>query len=286
MRIAPTPSGFLHEGNALAFLITAQLAKQNHARLRLRIDDLDAERERPAYVDDIFASLRWLGIVWTDGPRDRHDHERNWSQQHRITRYMDHLELLKEQGDLYACRCSRSTFQEHQLKGSRRCDCRARNLAFGSPDVVWRLHLPQDALVRMEQVFGEAIMLTPADLITDPVLRQRATEEGPGRPAYQIASLADDVDHGTTIIVRGNDLLPSTACQLYMADRLGLGSFKHVRFLHHPLITDPQGHKLSKSESALALKAMRGIEGAADGLHLRANTILGELAKAATQDHH
>ncbi|MBK9176053.1 MAG: hypothetical protein IPM46_06885 [Flavobacteriales bacterium] len=79
-----------------------------------------------------------------------------------------------------------------------------------------------------------------------------------GRPSYQIASLVDDAEHGTTFIVRGQDLLASTACQLYMADRLGLEGFTRVRFLHHPLLIDESGGKLSKSEGARSIKSMRG----------------------------
>ena len=96
-RIAPTPSGYLHAGNAINFLITAEVARAVGAGIRLRIDDLDAERMRPPYVDDIFASLRWLGIAWSEGPRDRMEHERMYSQLSRLARYEECLHVLKEQ---------------------------------------------------------------------------------------------------------------------------------------------------------------------------------------------
>lgn len=256
-RIAPTPSGYLHNGNGVAFLVTAQLAQLHKASLRLRIDDLDAERGRPAYVEDIFSSLSWLGIEWGEGPRNAMEQEREHSQLRRISRYQEFIDILKEQGDLYACTCSRSALRELARRGMKNCDCRSKQRSFKDAEATWRLHMPSDAVVRMEQVFGSARMLTAADLLTDPVIRQRASEEGGGRPAYQIASLVDDVDHGSTFIVRGEDLLSSTACQLYLADRLGLETFKRVRFLHHPLITDALGHKLSKSEGAEALRTMR-----------------------------
>lgn len=248
-RIAPTPSGYLHAGNAINFLITAEVARAVGAGIRLRIDDLDAERMRPPYVDDIFASLRWLGIAWSEGPRDRMEHERMHSQLSRLARYEECLHVLKEQGDLYACSCSRA--------GQKRsaCDCRKRERPFNAPNVAWRLHLPSDAVVRVEPIHGEAQWLSPSRLMSDPVLRQRA-EHG-SRPAYQLASVCDDADQGVTHIVRGEDLLASTACQLYLAERLGLEAFRRVRFLHHPLVTDATGAKLSKSEGAASLKAMR-----------------------------
>ena len=151
-RIAPTPSGFLHAGNGMAFLLTARLAHSVGASLRLRIDDLDAERSRPAFIDDLFECLRWLGIEWDEGPRDRHDHERNWSQLGRLRRYQEALDLLKEQGDLYACACTRKTLSIFQLRGARRCECRSKQVPFCAAEAVWRLHIPGDAVVRLRRV--------------------------------------------------------------------------------------------------------------------------------------
>lgn len=274
-RIAPTPSGFLHAGNAINFLITAEVARELGASIRLRIDDLDAERMRPQYVDDIFASLRWLGIAWSEGPRDRMEHERMHSQLLRLARYEECLHVLKEQGDLYACSCSRA--------GQKRsaCDCRKRERPFNAPEAAWRLRMPADALVRVEPIHGEAQWLSPARLMSDPVLRQRA--ELGGRPAYQIASVCDDADQGITHIVRGDDLLASTACQLYLAERLGLDAFRRVRFLHHPLVTDSTGAKLSKSEGAASLKAMRESGHAPDDLRGQALRLLDGLRAGTAQ---
>jgi glutamyl-tRNA synthetase len=106
----------------------------------------------------------------------------------------------------------------------------------------------------------------------DPMLRQRN-----GSPAYQLASLADDVDHNINLIVRGEDLLPSTSCQLYVARLLGLRSFQQARFIHHPLITNANGAKLSKSEGASSLKAMSAAGLSRDDLHTRADAMLAEL---------
>ncbi|HRH38120.1 MAG TPA: glutamate--tRNA ligase family protein, partial [Flavobacteriales bacterium] len=249
-RIAPTPSGFLHAGNGVSFLLTAKLAQRMNATLRLRIDDLDHERARTNYIDDLFESLRWLGIVPDEGPRSRSELEFEHSQMKRVARYEEYIGLLKEQGDLYACTCSRAVLKELQRKGRRSCECRQKGRSFTDPDASWRLHLPSDAVVRMEQLMGGTALLNPAELMPDPVIEQRASLGGGAKPAYQIASLIDDADHGITFIVRGEDLLPSTACQLYLADRLGLESFKRIRFVHHPLITDVNGKKLSKSEGA------------------------------------
>lgn len=244
-RLAPTPSGFLHAGNAINFLITHQLARKVGASLRLRIDDLDAERVRPAYLDDVFRSLAWLGITWDEGPVSVEDHARNWSQRSRLPRYHALIDRLRAAGHLYACTCSRK-----HLSGAA-CNCRDMRRPLDALDTAWRLHIPPATVVRIPGLDGNVQEVVLDAVMPDPVLRQRS-----GRPAYQIASLADDVDHGTTFIVRGADLLPSTACQLYLAGLLGLETFQHVRFLHHPLEVDAAGHKLSKSEGAASLKAM------------------------------
>jgi len=284
-RIAPTPSGYLHAGNGVAFLLTYRLAGQYKASLRLRIDDLDAERGRLTYVEDIFDSLRWLGIDWDQGPHNANEQEREHSQAKRTVRYQENIDILKEQGDLYACTCSRSALRELARRGMKNCDCRAKQRSFKETEATWRLHIPADAMVRMDELFGNTRMLVPADLMTDPVIRQRISEEGAGRPAYQIASLMDDVDQGSTMIVRGEDLLSSTACQLYLADRLGLEAFKRIRFVHHPLITDAHGQKLSKSEGAEALRTMRANGTTPAELHASAERMLAGLRHGDATDH-
>src|SRR5690349_22536389 len=86
-RIAPTPSGYLHIGNALSFLITANLAKKAGAKLLLRIDDLDRERTQKQYIEDIFDTLHFLQIEWEEGPKNYAAYESTWSQVHRMRLY-------------------------------------------------------------------------------------------------------------------------------------------------------------------------------------------------------
>lgn len=259
-RIAPTPSGYLHAGNAVGFLITARLARERNATLGLRIDDLDAERARPEYIDDIFRSLEWLGVWCDEGPSGPADHGAHWSQESRTPRYHELLAKLAAGHHLYACTCSRREFSA--------CTCADQNIGLGTEGVCWRLRVPDTCPVDI-LTWNNSLCVDLAALMHDPVLRQRN-----GRPAYQIASLADDVDHGTTFIVRGADLLPSTACQLYLAQLLGLSTFAQVHFLHHPLITDGKGNKLSKSEGASSLKAMREAGIAPDDLRRQAEAML------------
>ncbi len=263
-RLAPTPSGYLHAGNALDFLITQKLARANDGSILLRIDDLDVDRARPEFIADIFDSLDWLGIAWDEGPRDALEFARDWSQTKRIDRYMEPALALREDGQLYACTCSRAQLAT--------CVCRNRGLPFDTPDTAWRLRVPWPCPVIMNTWPSGSRMIDLHEVMRDPVLRQRN-----GSPAYQNASLADDVDHGINLIVRGEDLLPSTACQLHVAELLGLHAFQQVRFVHHPLITDANGAKLSKSQGASSLNAMRTAGLSSDPLHARAEAMIAQL---------
>jgi glutamyl-tRNA synthetase len=268
-RIAPTPSGYLHAGNALNFLLTAQLAEALGARLMLRIDDLDAARMRPEYVEDIFRTLDWLGIRCDLGPSGPEDLNEQWSQRHRLHLYDAMLHRLCATGLLYACDHSRTEVRGLSAAGIYPGVCRDRALPLGTPGAAWRLRTDAAGAVSMP---GMRRMSGPFGLeagMGDPVVRQRD-----GAPAYQVASLADDEHFGTTLIVRGEDLLLSSACQWYMAGKLGLERFPKARFVHHLLMTGEHGAKLSKSAGALSVKAMREAGGTPDALRRRADGLV------------
>lgn len=267
-RLAPTPSGYLHEGNALNFLITEALAKATGAKVLLRIDDLDAARVRLRYVEDIFESLAWLGVHCDLGPGSPADLANEWSQVYRLPRYHALLAGLRAKDLLYACRCSRSRAGSGRYPGH----CRHLMLDLDAPDVNWRLALPHKAVVRIP-AWPEPTTVDLAAEMGDVVLRQRN-----GTPSYQVASLADDLYFGTDLVVRGADLLPSTACQLWMAAALGAEAFTRATFVHHPLVSDGAGGKLSKSEGAASLRAMRSLGLDPAGLRDRAMAYLGTMS--------
>ena len=251
-RIAPTPSGFLHAGNGFNFLVTDGLARALGMTLILRIDDLDAERTRPEYVEDIFVSLDWLGIRVDEGPSGPRDLALSWSQGLRVDRYMGMVADLRSKGAVYACACSR-THMEELLQLGLDHPCRAERGGVPAQGVPWRLGLIAGDRVAMTVLGGASEVLEPAALMPDPVILQR----GGAVPAYQVASLCDDLEMGIGMIIRGADLLPSTACQLYIAQVLNEDRFRAVRFHHHPLDRAADGSKLSKSAGAASLKAMR-----------------------------
>lgn len=277
-RIAPTPSGFLHAGNAINFLLIEKIAKLTGSRILLRIDDLDTDRMRSVYLQDVFDSLEWLGIEWQIGPRDPEDHLRNWSQQFRLARYLKILDGLRELGVLYACNCSRSKLaglkpHHHECRNAG-CDLDERGMS-------WRIRIDPGTRITFHDLNGIERKLDVHDLIGDTTLRQRAINGSVPMPAYQIASLADDLDRKVSVIVRGADLLPSTAIQLHLASLLGLPEFLRIRFWHHPLIKDADGKKLSKSAGATSLKAMRGNGSDPDVIRAMAGRIFDQMKPIA-----
>jgi glutamyl-tRNA synthetase len=249
-RFAPTPSGYLHLGNAWSFVLTWLAARSQGGTVRLRIDDLDGARFRDEYLDDIFDSLRWLGLDWDSGPRDAADFRASHSQRLRAARYEEAVEALRAGGKAYACACSRE--QLRQAGGGPIYPGTCRELGLDDSGQALRYRMPPGT-ARARDPEGGAFELHPARDLGDFVLRRRD-----GAPSYQIASLADDEDAGINFIVRGLDLVPSTGAQLSLAAALGLEGFPQARFWHHALLIDDAGRKLSKSEGAESLRALRG----------------------------
>lgn len=237
-RFAPTPSGYLHRGNAVNALLVSWLAQQEGGRVALRIDDVDAQRLRPEYVTDIFDVLDWLGIEWQVGPRDPRDLPTSWTQARRLERYRGVVSAARAAGaPLYVCRCSRSMLTGPPSGG---CPggCRHRDHRLVPGESALRLHVP---LGTVRAIDGSDVDV-PAT-IGDVVVWRRDD-----LPAYHLASVVDDEDLGITHIVRGADLRESTAVQQLLADALGLGGFGAATVLHHGLLTGPEGAKLSKSQ--------------------------------------
>lgn len=246
-RLAPTPSGYLHAGNAVNFLLTHALVRRAGGHLHLRIDDLDRERVRPQYLENIFVTLQWLGIAWDSGPRDAADFGAHYSQLLRLERYQALLDrLLMVPMLVYACTCSRAQVLAAAGPGGLYPGtCRHKNLPLDTPEASWRVAVPTGATVSFTDALRGPVTMAVAPAVGDFVIRKKD-----GLPAYQIASLADDVADAITLIVRGADLLPSTAAQLWLAEQAGgaYAAFAQVQFWHHPLLMDAAGHKLSKSQ--------------------------------------
>ena len=262
-RIAPTPSGYLHAGNAFSFVLSWLLVRSMNGKLLLRIDDSDTSRSRPEFIEDIFFTLDWLGLEYDLGPEGPDDFNRNFSQKHRMDLYRSVLEELMEKTDLvYACSCSRKQIKEHNSTGLYTGHCRNRALLFSGKRIAWRIQVPEEKeLAYLELTDTSTKKLQPGREMGDFVIRRKD-----GLPAYQITSLTDDMHFGVNLLVRGEDLCISTAAQLYLAEQLSrqgskwkgkAASFIEAGFFHHPLLTNSEGEKLSKSKGALSVAALR-----------------------------
>ncbi len=250
-RLAPSPTGYLHLGNAWAFFLCWLAARHKQGTIVLRIEDVDTARCRQAYADAILEDLAWLGLTWDEGPVAQHP---------RIPRYTAVLEHLVAAGHAYPCWCSRKDLQElaSAPHGETpvypgRCrslseDERTRRAALRPP--AFRLILPDTACHFDDAVLGP-IQLTPAACGGDFPIRR-----ADGLFAYQLAVAVDDLDGGITTVVRGADLLSSTPRQQAIFHYLNAPL---PRYAHVPLLLDATGQRLAKRHSALSLRALRHV---------------------------
>ena len=260
-RFAPTPSRELHVGSALAALFGWAVARATPgARFLLRIEDIDRARCKPAYEAVLMQDLAWLGLDWDEPPV---------RQSERTHLYDAALATLCARDAAYVCTCSRADVRAAQSAPHLGAPsdvypgtCRASGRAAIAPEQrsaggirfdVERLG--EGAVVRWtDEILGvqsiDDVRLTAGDTLLG----------RPGAPTYQLAVVVDDLAMGITDIVRGRDLLGSTARQILLQRALGaLGANTQPtpRFHHHPLILDADGRKLSKRDGDLALASLR-----------------------------
>jgi glutamyl-Q tRNA(Asp) synthetase len=248
-RFAPTPSGHLHFGSLVAALASYLDARSVGGRWLLRMEDLDPPREEPGAQAAILKALESYGFEWDDEmvrQSDRHD------------AYAQVLNQLFNHGLAYACTCSRKKLAPYHGIYPGLC----RNAGHASENAAIRLRVPELEYHFTDRVQGEYRQHLGRE-VGDFVIRRRD-----GLYAYQLAVVLDDAWQGITDIVRGADLLDSTPRQLYLQELLGL---PQPRYLHLPLITQPDGNKLGKSYRSPPLT-----EDQATPLLLRALRALGQ----------
>jgi glutamyl-tRNA synthetase len=234
-RIAPTPSGFLHKGNVFNFLLNWLWSRANGGKVMLRIDDADTQRKRIDYVEDIYQVLEALGLDWDLGPSGPEALEHEWSQRYRQELYESVLQELMNAQFVYACKCSRT----YSSGIDQRCVCQTLHLPIESEQVSLKIKVPENQIIYINEQQHQSVV------INDFVVRQKD-----GSPAYVMSSLADDIHFGITHIVRGEDLLESTARQIYIDNLRSHSSFGNVKFWHHKLLVNDDNMKLSKSAGA------------------------------------
>ncbi|HEX7390829.1 MAG TPA: glutamate--tRNA ligase [Acidiphilium sp.] len=267
VRFAPSPTGYLHAGNARQAVVNFLFARAQGGKFLLRIDDTDAERSRPEYQVAIEQDLRWLGIGWDSMVR----------QSDRLARYAEAAEQLKATGLLYPCFESEEELAaKRALKVKRKLppiydramlrltpEQRAAAEA-GGKRPYWRFKLSDGAIAWGDLVLGRREVRL--NTLSDPVLIR-----ADGTPLYTFTSVVDDLDLGITHVIRGEDHVTNTAVQIdllrALAPRAALPAFAHL-----PLISDAAGDKLSKRAGSVSLRTLRR-----DGIEARA--LAGYLAR-------
>ena len=255
-RFAPSPTGRLHLGHAYS----AVIGRAAGERFLLRIEDLDAGRCRPEFVDGIFEDLAWLGIAW-DGEA--------MFQSARVAAYAAALDELRARGLVYPCFCTRADIAASLTAPHGDAGAAYAGMCRGLADDParrartphsWRLDSAKAVAIAgrpgWREYDGNEFEARPGD-IGDAIL---ARKDAPA--AYHLACVVDDSASGVDLVVRGADLRPSTSLQRLLQILLGL---PEPRYLHHPLVAHQDGRRLAKRDLAPTLAAMRGagVDGAA-----------------------
>jgi len=257
-RLAPSPTGYLHLGHARTFLIAADRARNFSGTLIFRNEDLDPDRCRPEFVSAMYEDLHWLGIDWIEGPNVGGPF-RPYSQSERRHIYLGAWKRLRDIGAIYPCTCSRKELaasaiapndidDEPIYPGKCRSQTNAQN--FASPaGVNWRFRVPdEEKITFIDQHLGSHSFTAGRDF-GDFVIWRRDDV-----PAYQLAVAVDDHAMEISEVVRGADLLKSTARQLLLYSALG---WKAPQFYHCELLLDESGSRLAKRHDALSIRYLR-----------------------------
>ncbi len=250
-RLAPSPTGAQHVGNARTYLIAWLSARSRGGRLVLRIEDIDSPRIKPGAAEQALTDLHWLGLDWDEGP---------CFQTTRLPRYEAALARLQEQELVYPCTCTRKDVEqaasaphlEHEgppYPGT----CAARRVADAAAirdrAFAWRCRAGGMAMAFEDGFHGPTQV--PPQHAGDFVVWKSA-----GTPAYHLAVVVDDAEMGVTEVIRGADLIPSTPRQLYLYNALGFTP-RLVQFAHVPLVVGLDGRRLAKRHGDTRLSALR-----------------------------
>ncbi|HEX4342950.1 MAG TPA: tRNA glutamyl-Q(34) synthetase GluQRS [Verrucomicrobiae bacterium] len=254
-RVAPSPTGLLHIGHARTFWIAQERAQARSGMLVLRNDDIDSTRFKLEFVAQMMEDLRWFGFQWQEGPDVGGDFG-PYSQSERRTFYASALGKLRVGGFIYPCTCSRKDIRaaahaphaEDEDEPIYPGTCRGKSVAEGTKHN-WRFRVPDGETISfVDGHFGQQRFVAGKDFGDFVVWRQDDV------PSYQLSCVVDDAAMQISEVVRGADLLRSTARQLLLYRALGAPP---PEFFHCPLITDDQGVRLAKRHDALSLRALR-----------------------------
>jgi glutamyl-tRNA synthetase len=245
-------------GHARTFWTAAERAREHEGELVLRNEDLDPQRCKPEFVDAMLEDLRWLGIRWSEGP-DCGGKYGPYAQSERRDHYLTAWRKLRDAGAIYPCTCSRKDVAQAAAAPnegddepiySGRCRHRTDALMFAEPiGVNWRFRVPGD-----EKIAFTDLHLGPQNWIAGRDFGDFIIWRRDDVPAYQLAVVVDDAHMQITEVVRGADLLKSTARQILLIRALGLCQ---PDYYHCDLVRDDSGTRLAKRHDALSIRYLR-----------------------------
>ncbi len=259
-RLAPTPTGHLHLGHAHTFWIAQKRAQQHSGRLVLRNEDLDRDRCKPQFVADMFEDLRWFGFRWDEGP-DVGGPFAPYTQSERLELYHDAWRRLHATGLIYPSPHSRKDVQRsllapHDDEDSEpifppalRPSSEEGRDASEPGAANWRFRVPDSRAITFIDGRSGSVTRTAGDEFGDFLVWRKD-----GLPSYELAVVTDDHAMQITEVVRGEDLLTSTARQLLLYEALG---WPPPAFYHCELVRDEQGVRLAKRSAAVSLRTLR-----------------------------
>ena len=248
-RFAPSPTGLLHVGHAYAMLQLEAWAETDDGRLLLRIEDIDSQRCRPAYIPRMLEDIQWLGTPF--------EHDIRQQSQH-FSDYQQAVKTLQSLGVLYPCFCTRSTMayqsNGHYAGTCRRLSQHEQKQRIQHEPHAWRWDV-QKVMQRIGQRLSwledETTMCGDVGALDDVVLVRKDIAT-----SYHLAVVVDDALQGVTHVVRGEDLRDSTPIHVALQMLLGL-SVPHYQ--HHPLLRYPNGQRLAKSQQSTSIQSLRAL---------------------------
>ena len=254
-RFAPSPTGYIHLGNVwTAFLAWLQVRQQN-GTLVLRIEDIEEQRSKPVYVKALLEDLAWLGLDWDEGPGKGGSYG-SYIQQERYPLYEKAMQELQEKHLLYPCYCSRARLQaigaphegEHLVYDGHCYGMTEEQRRHMDRKPSWRVHVPDVSISFTDGCYGAFSDYLPR-VCGDFVVRR-----ADGLYAYQLAVAVDDGAMGITHVLRGRDLLSSTAQQIWLMKVL---EYRAPSYTHVPMLVDTSGNRLSKRQKGITVRSLR-----------------------------